>query len=265
MLLYPYTDLNSLLGIIQSDYLEFWGSRHDCMNDPLDFQFAKNRIYPTMMEVAKTMNYQETETMEVDTDPYIVSFSKKKDDFLMWRLYNAQVALILDRRYFERPTPNSALIDCEYVDDSDSPYREEFLRIDDCISYCRNVSANTSRICTFIKHKSFECEGEVRLASWDYHTKEGNFVLFPDCVNDDETVENSICTRTNKYGKVVLYKKFHIDKNALVGIIVHTYSTLDFSAIHHKLRSILINKGYSREVFENITPTDSYPITPLTL
>ncbi len=258
MHLYHYTDLNSLLGILSSKgNLEFWGSRYDCMNDPLDFLYAKNRIYPTMMEVVKTMDYQDTERMEVETHPFIVSFSKRNDDFLMWRLYNAQIALILDRRCFERATPNSALIDCEYVDDSDSPYREEFMRIDEKIQFCRNISANTSRISTFIKHKSFKCEGEVRLATWEYHYKDGSRVLFPDCINDDRIADGNTYTRMNKDGKIVVFKKFHINQNALVGIIVHTYSSLEFESVQNKIRSILIDKEYSREVFDNIIPTKS--------
>ncbi len=259
-LVYHYTDLNALLGIIQNKHLEFFGSRYDCMNDPFDCSFAKNKIIPYMMEVAKSMDFQDAELDYLETTPFVVSFSKYRDDFFMWRLYNAQVSLILDRSYFERSTANSALIDCEYVSDSVDEYKVPFEAIDKKINNCRNVSANVARITTFMKHKSFECEGEVRLATWEYYSKDGAKTILPDCIKDDAIADKQVFSRTKSNGNICLYKKFHIDKNALVGIIAHTYSQEEFDFFKKKLRTILIENGYAREVYENITPTKAYPI-----
>ena len=264
-LIYHYTDLNSLLGIIGSDSknLTFWGSRYDCMNDPLDYQFAKNRLLPKMMDVAyeisKEQNFPKYALKEIDTIPYIVSFSKKKDDFLRWRMYNAKVALVLDKCYFSEAMPNRALIECEYVDQGLSNIRESFFRIDEQISNCINISANTSRISTFIKEKSFETEGEVRLATWDYYDNDGNKLILSDCKEDGKSVCSEVKSRVNANGKMVLFKKFYIDKNSLAGIIVHSYSQVEFKNIQNILRSFLISKSFSREVFENITLTNAYP------
>ena len=96
-LIYHYTDLNALISIVGRESLTFWGSRYDCMNDPLDYQYAINRLLQPMMNVAKE-DFKEQSTSpileELRTLPYIVSFSKKEDDFLMWRMYNAKVSLI---------------------------------------------------------------------------------------------------------------------------------------------------------------------------
>jgi hypothetical protein len=232
------------------------------MNDPLDFIYAKNKLYPQMMEVANELSKEKVipdyARQEVITNPFVVCFSKKEDDFLMWRMYNAKVALVLDKRFFEKPMPNTALIECEYIEEK-SDLHGSFLKIAEQISNCMNISADVQRITTFIKHNSFETEGEVRLATWEYYNSNSDRISLPDCIDNDEIVEQSVCNRINKDGKIVLFKKFNIEKNALVGIIVHSYSQLEFDSIKEALRSILINQSYSREVFENIIPTNAYP------
>ena len=263
--LYHYTDLHSLLGIIGTNLQEltFWGSRFDCMNDPLDYQWAKNKILPTMMDVAKKIAREQNLPKEVLTDikthPYIVSFSKKRDDFLMWRMYDAKVALILDKKYFDKITPNSALIECVYSNDDPPTIRDAFLKIDKQISDCLNVSANVSRITTFIKEEAFATEGEVRLATWDYFDTNDNKVTLSDCIDNESIVDRNTQSRVNNKGKIILYKRFHIDKKALAGIFIHSYNQLEFESLKNILKTLLINLKYSREVFNNIIPTNAYP------
>ena len=263
--IFHYTDLDALLGIIGTSHdLVFWGSRYDCMNDPLDYLYSRNRYLPAMMKAAKELRDEESipeeALMEIETEPYIVSFSKKRDDFLMWRMYNAKVSLILDKRYFEKPLPNKALIECEYVDDYDVDLKRAFLNVDKQISNCMNISADASRHATFIKHRSFEVEGEVRLATWDYYDNEGNGLNLVDCMpTDEDMVDGDIYTRTKENSQIVLYKKFHIDKNALVGVIIHAYTILEYESIKNKIRSILIKNSYRKDVYDNILNTEAYP------
>lgn len=257
MKLYHYTNLSSLLGIIQPKRkLRFWGSRYDCMNDPLDYQFAYNRILPVVEKTVKTTDLQDGEAYEIDVKPFVVSFSKKEDDFLMWRMYNSKVALILDSEYFDRPTPNTALVECRYTDDDDDSILKAFRTVNQNIPFCQNIFAYAGRGATFIKHKSFETEGEVRLATWDYYDKYDNKASLPDCKDDSSKEFKS---RVDTDGKVVLYKEFEIDGNALAGIIVHTYSEIEFEFIRNAIKSILIQNGYSRDVFSNIIHTKAYP------
>lgn len=264
--IYHYTDLNALLGIISStpQKLTFWGSRYDCMNDPFDFQFANNRLLPIMLEaakeIAKELDMPKEAQKVIDTKPYVVSFTKKKDDFLMWRMYNAKVALVLDRRFLEMTKPNSALIDCEYADRKMLNVKDLFIKIDKQISDCINISANTSRISTFIKEKSFVIEREVRLATWDYYDKDGYKLQLPDCLDDETVVEKGVRSRIVNNERIILYKRFFIDKDALVGIIIHSYHKLEYESMREKLKTILIDKSFRREAYENIVATDAYPL-----
>lgn len=256
MKLYHYTSLASFLGIIREGRkLVFWGSRYDCMNDPLDFQFAKIRILPTLKKVAHHPDLLDNEKIEVEVEPYIVSFSTKEDDFLMWRMYNSKVALVLDSEYFDRPTPNTSLIKCQYTDYNNDEILNAFKMVNKTLTSCRNIFAYASRGATFIKHKSFESEGEVRLATWDYY-KDCNKLILSDCKDDDE---KEVKTRMANNDKIVLYKEFEIDGNALDGIIIHTYSKIEFESIKNTIKSILAKNGFSKDVISNIKPTSAYP------
>ena len=260
MKLYHYTNLASAIGIIQPKRkLCFWGSRYDCMNDPFDFQFSNNRFLPPTIEAAKEIGMQDSEIEEVMVHPFIVSFSRHADDFLMWRLYNAKICLVLESEYFDRNTPNVALIECEYINDTAKERQDAFTAIDKKIDYCRNVYANVGRISTFIKNSAFQVEGEVRLATWDYYNSHGDTLCLPDCKDSNPIVEKNFYSRMNTNGYITLYKKFNIDGNALDGIIVHSYSEIEFEPIKNALRSILIQNGFSHDVFSNIKPTSVYP------
>ena len=263
--IYHYTGLEALIGIVSSDpnRLTFWGSRYDCMNDPLDYQFARNRLHPHMMaavnELADELKYTPTEKEEIETTPYILSFSKKKDDFLMWRMYKAKVALVLERSYFEKTTQNSAFIECEYVNDNDNDIRHSFLKIDKKIRGCSVIAAHVDRISTFIKEKSFEPEDEIRFATWIYYDNNGCQRMFAEFNDNCDNISDEIKSRINGDGKIILYKTFHFDKKALKGIIVHSYSQLEFESIQNTLRTILLNKSYNSDVCNNITNTNAYP------
>jgi hypothetical protein len=263
MKLYHYTDLASVIGIIKPNRaLEFWGSRYDCMNDPFDCQYAYKQILPKIIKFAQKEPLEFSEKCELDVNPFVVSFSQKEDDFLMWRLYGAKVCIVLDSEYFDKPSPNCAVIKCEYVPENDDKrLYESYHVINGKIGFCRNIYAYTKRISTFIKHNAFEVEGEVRLASWDYYNKKGDNLCLPDCDESQSGIATTeFFSRVNENGKIILFKKFAIDGNALSGIIVHAYSRSEFSSIKNALRSVLIQNGFSSDVFENIQQTSAYPI-----
>ena len=249
MKLYHYTNLAAAIGIIQEKRsLEFWGSRYDCMNDPFDSQFAQNRIEPVIRNSARNNKLQKIETKELKVHPFIVSFSEKADDFLMWRLYNAKVCLVLDSEYFDRQTLNHALRKCEYISDNNEELHRAYHAISENLMFCPNIYAFSGRISTFIKHAAFKDEGEVRLATWNYYDEKDNTVsiekVYTNRRKDDDGIvkDKKFQTRIGANGKITIYKKFHINGNALAGIIVHSYSEIEFEAIKEQLRSILICK-----------------------
>lgn len=109
------------------------------------------------------------------------------------------------------------------------------------------------------KHKAFETEKEIRLATWDYYNDMNQKVSLADCTENEQIVQNGFDHRVNEDGRIILYKKFYINKEALVGIIVHAYSKIEYQSIKKKYKSILIAKAYRRQVYENIYNTQAYP------
>jgi hypothetical protein len=59
--------------------------------------YARDIVLPALIDSLKGTD-REWETKEVeDVYAYIVSFSRKEDDFNMWRLYNAEVTLVVEK------------------------------------------------------------------------------------------------------------------------------------------------------------------------
>lgn len=239
--------------------LEFWGSRYDCMNDPFDFQFARNRILPYARKAANHLYLSTDKKREIKTVPFVVSFSKKEDDFLMWRLYNSKVSLKLDSNKIVQDN-NCILNKCYYVDDSDSKILEAIGRLNKSDATSDNIYVFAELISTFIKHNSFKPEGEVRLASWDYYDENANKVIVSDCIDDKDLVSKEFFSRTNSLGNCILYKKFKVSGEALKGIIVHTYSEIEFEQIRNLISSLLIQNDFPKEICSKIIPTSAYPL-----
>lgn len=259
MELYHYTDLAALKGMIRPNCkLEFWGSRYDCMNDPFDFQFARNRILPLAQMAVDRLVLSPDEKMNVHLNPFVVSFSRKKDDFLMWRLYKSEIALVLDSGLINQDN-NCVLNECLYVDGSESETLKAFGELNKTIATSDNVFVFAESLSTFIKHTSFTPEAEVRLASWDYYDDKGNKLHISDCLDDKGIVTEQFFTRKGLKGNNIVFKKFTIDGIALRGIVVHTYSKREFELIKQDISGCLAQNGFANEICENIKPSLAYP------
>jgi hypothetical protein len=228
------------------------------MNDPFDFQFARNRILPLAQMAVDRLNLSPDEIMNVHLSPFVVSFSKKKDDFLMWRLYNSEIALVLDSGLINQDN-NCVLNECLYVDGSESETLKAFGELNKTIAASDNVFVYAESLSTFIKHTSFTPEAEVRLASWDYYDDNGNKLLISDCADYSGIVSKDFYSRINAKGKIVLYKKFTIDGSSLSGLIIHSYNQTQFESIKEIVRSILVQNGFPSKAYNNIYPTSAYP------
>ena len=91
MLLYHYTKIDASINIIRNG-LCFWGFRYDSMNDPTDYIFARDIILPKLLQKQPKEDRSDYLTIY----PYIVSFCTERDFEMMWRLYQGEVALVID-------------------------------------------------------------------------------------------------------------------------------------------------------------------------
>lgn len=258
MKLYHYTSLEALTKIIQPKGLCFLGSRYDSMNDPMEFTYTKNQLLPLYRQELKVAGCSADEMEEIETYPYIVSFSKKKDDFLMWRLYHSEVALVLDKHWLKKFTESSSefrfIGDVKYT--SNKHLIEVFRK-----KMKENKDATRSKIeqaylfiFPFIKNKAFKNEEEVRIISPDFKTFEANY---KDGIIDKEIPVNIDC-RGVRNNDIILCKKFNIDKRALKGIILHIFDKSTFERTKYHLSLLLHQRGYDIKA-ERIVQTEAYP------
>lgn len=233
--LYHYTKLDTLSGILRKDGLCFWGSRYDSMNDPTDVTYAKNRLLPQLIDLAKkhngVYNYE-------DAYPYIVSFSKKQDDLNMWRFYSAEVAIIVDEEKLhdarivtdekdDKKSKNPSLVTLKEVRyASEKGISKAAVKLYDEAPKNENYSITdifNLEVFPFIKNKAYKMEGEVRLVSCDFdgiqveHNEESGHKRFI----GTEIPQNVKC-KGARNGLLLLYKEFLVPKEALCGIVVRT-------------------------------------------
>lgn len=234
--IYHYTSLENAMNIIQSGRLVFWGSRYDCMNDPFDSIYSK-KILLDELKKHGFENFQEFP----DFIPYIVSFSKNRDDALMWRLYNAQVCLNLYRRKIADKydsTSNFECSDCSYL------YRKQILLNSDKILEKHNKSKEElwEKVCrksAFIKHPDFKCEDEVRVVNFSLcRDQQNNRCDKRGEINDDFKFKKVI-----RPTKIVYYKEFTYDIDTLGGIIVKANNNSEFNDIKEHLKMWLYKCG----------------------
>lgn len=241
--IYHYTSLENVMSIIQREGLVFWGSRYDCMNDPFDSIYPKN----ILVKELESHGFEKGNNKGFpDYIPYIVSFSKNRDDALMWRLYNAQVCLKLYRKRIENKCNfNSSNMeecrDCSYM------YKKQIIQNINEILDGRNKSKEDvwEKVCkesVFIKHPDFKCEGEVRAVKFNMRRDP------KDKIDDIHDYMGKI-KKDFKYKKVLYttkiayYKEFYFDKDTLGGIIVRANDDSEFNDIKEHLEMWLYKHG----------------------
>lgn len=246
-----YTSMEALKGILQKNELCFWGTRYDSMNDPTEYVYAKEFLIP---EFCKCFGVKEMDDTEVY--PYIVSFCKEKDDFIMWRMYKADVCLILNYDIIDKWVEELNIKDATntyYFGDCKYPQKEELWD-----EYKKLKEWNKSRgdeskdeitafeLVTFIKRNCFKNENEVRLFTCDYLLPDFQYneaePAKPIIENKERAKDINIRSVRNK--DFILYKEFHLPKDALKGLILNC-NGVQFDRISQHIRAWLYQQDYN--------------------
>ena len=109
--------------------------------------------------------------------------------------------------------------------------------------------------------KAYEIEHEFRLAKVDYDsfTAKYNPHKPNKCdIYEGEVPKNIKCLGA-KDGTLRLYKEFHLPKECLVGIIIHTFDDKKFKTQKKHFELWLIQNGFSIQNIK-IEKTQSYPV-----
>ena len=252
-LIYHYTSMEALRGILREDELCFWGTRYDSMNDPTEHVYAKEYLMPEFCKY-----FDRNEISETEIYPYVVSFSKEEDDFIMWRMYKAEVALILDYDIINQWVENKLNRDDEekiyYFGECKYPQtREELIEEFRQLSEWNKNRGDEStdeitafELTAFIKRKEFSNEHEVRLFTCDYNlfsfTHNEQNPTEPIITNEERAKDIKIRNVRNK--DFVLYKEFHLPKEALKGIILNCEEGHQFDRIKQHIQAWLYQLKY---------------------
>jgi len=254
MYLYHYTSMQALLGILKENHICFWGTRFDSMNDPTDYIYARDIVIPQFLHSIKKTTY---EIQEIDDAyPYIVSFCKNDDDFNMWRMYKSEVSLELDwnivEKYFEKvisDTKEKSIYwgECKYPATLKEVH-QCFINLFNNSEQTENNIIDTVQECAvLIKRKEFANENEFRIYCLDYklcrsYYNAGNYII-----NDCE-IANNIKVKCVKNGDIILYKEFHLPKDALKGIILNIGDNATYEKTKSHLEIYLGQLGYEFDI-----------------
>ena len=254
-MLYHYTSLEALEKILQKDKIVFWATRYDSMNDPMDYAYAKDIILPKLNEMLTPDELCE----HVDTFPYIVSFSLQRDDFNMYRLYNADVAIEFDyvklRQIVNRDS-SFHLRECIYEDKDclTHEFVKEYLKQE----HCDNITLDAQELFPIFKLPEFKIENEVRLYKFSHKLFRAKYNSemgcdFIEC--ETSNLETKVrCVRNKDY---VLYQEFILPIEVLLGIIIHVHDKKHFNSVQNHLVTILSERNYSKNIIENIRQTET--------
>lgn len=259
-ILYHYTCFNALIGVLKKEHLCFWGSRYDSMNDPTEVIYARDIVLPALIDSLKGTD-REWETKEVeDVYAYIVSFSKKEDDFNMWRLYNAEVALVINKNALFNakigtddennnvlPSQIVTVKEISYADDKDVAQVAVKLFNDSNDRHETNVETFCCEVFPFIKNEAYNIEEEVRMVCLDYTGATASYNNGAPLFVDTEMPRNVKC-RGSRNGSILLYKEFWVKKEALQKIVVRTHDEIYFEKVKKQLRALLVSNGYKADL-----------------
>lgn len=265
MLLYHYTKIDSFINIIRNG-LCFWGFRYDSMNDPTDYVFARDMILPKLLQ--KLPEKKRNDYLNIY--PYIVSFCTQRDFDIMWRLYQGEVALVIDSEKFPFNkwskggdiSENTLYNEIVYATEEtiELVAKELYGKRRDILDNAL-VDDYQLSVLPFIKHKAYEMEQEYRLAKIDYDTLSSRYNSeSPDkCDIYEGELPKEIKCLGSKDGQLRLYKEFKLPKESLVGLIIHTFDDAKFQIQKKHFELWLIQNGFSIQDIV-IEKTQSYPV-----
>lgn len=177
MLLYHYTSLSAVGGIIKDEEIQLWATRYDKMDDPTELVFTRSRILPMLAEQYK-MDVREFDSLYGES-PYILSLCEIPDSPHMWRKYadngkGVVLALSYDAILAESQRHHKATTE----DEEDFLFKVRYCKSDECISTFTSMYADFDaqygitddsaisklQACAFIKEKNYKEEREWRYA-----------------------------------------------------------------------------------------------------
>lgn len=242
---YHYTSLAAALNIITPKGLKFHASRYDNMEDAYDSEYA----FAVSQEILQKNGIDYIGMDYYKCRPYVLSFCKKKDNFSMGRLYNAEVILHIDsEKLLQDASSKSKMVmanDVQYMpaskatsfvlDAFESHYfgeNEEF-----------ELMANAK--CSFLKHPDYSIEDEWRFSYFEvYNMFDGRHP--ESLLKDNDKLSSEVLFKTVD-GTPKIYRELTFDNDCLKGITLVQHGVHEIKKIYVTLSTWLAKCGYKHD------------------
>lgn len=254
MNVYHYTSLDAVRGILRGKDICFWGTRYDSLNDPTDCIYAEEDILPEFKAFLEETDANENELEDIETYPYVVSFSRIEDDFNMWRMYKAEIAIELDaeviRNMVEAKYEKNIIAsqdelfwgECKYPKDKEEK-RQVFAELYNTTQSTDKPVIEAREILPLIKRPEFANENEYRLYAFDYNLGIGDGENAREC-----EIPHNIHTKCIRNKDFILYKEFHLPVNSLKGFIINVRDDAHFEKVKSHLELILLSSNIMKKM-----------------
>lgn len=241
---FHYTKLENFANIVRKEGIVFHAGRYDAMNDPEDSVFGALNVEKSFgPEIAYAISDPNT----CNISPYLVSFCRRDDLPLMWRLYNAEITLHIDsdiiKDYCQRHSKMMMISDVDYLDEDeiDKKVFETFAEANKFFAHEELDFAAKART-TFIKHIDFSCEEEWRVAWFDdYDTIDDEAKTYK--LSKDE-VASEIKSKCTKYHALSFFRELKFPADCLTGVTIHAFDNKEYETIRRQMRVWLAQCGY---------------------
>lgn len=253
---YHYTSLAAALSIICNDGLKFHASRYDNMEDPFDSGYG----FAIAQEVLEKNGIDFIDMDDYNCRPYVLSFSKKNDDFSMRRLYNAQVVLHIDSdMLLQEAVKKSDKImgnDVLYLNDSQTTafVTNAYSHAFNSVGEHEDLDFEAKAKCSFLKHPDYAIENEWRLSFFeDFDLTNGN--QRESLLADSNVFVSEVKFKVTN-GVTRIYRELSFDSKCLKGITIFQHDMSDIMKTRDTLETWLAKCGYAHdEVSISLTKT----------
>lgn len=244
---YHYTSLAAALNIITPEGLKFHASRYDNMEDAYDSEYA----FAVSQEILQKNGIDYIGMDYYKCRPYVLSFCKKKDNFSMCRLYNAEVILHIDsERLLKDASSKSKLVmakDVKYWSESQatSYVLDAFKHYSHFLGENEELDLIANAKCSFLKHPDYSIEDEWRLSYFEvYNMFDGRHP--ESLLKDDDKLSSEVLFKTVD-GTPKIYRELTFDKSCLKGITLVQHGMPEIKKTQITLTTWLAKCGYAHD------------------
>lgn len=246
-----YTSLDALFGIIKKDGLHFRATRYNQLNDTHEYKWAYEPLLKKIAE--ERLETKEEINNLYEKFPYVISFSQKEDNHLLWHLYGGcgkGVSLVLDSNVVSQACDDR--VDWDVFQKVRYATKENVMKKLECaVADFRNSScwvADESEefddkiyACAFVKNEEWEYENEWRYA----RVRENNISVHPTADSIKYTpIEDKHELRFYARGsQVIPYLDVYFEPKALSKIILG--NGIDYNQFSSVIKNLLVEFGDS--------------------